>query len=81
MERSDWGRRKNIQTEKTETSYPMENFKGQVPFLLFFAYFSCDFFFFFFFGENKRGMTLEDIIIEDIQTMKNIRDWENSLEE
>lgn len=55
MERSDWGRRKKIQTEKTETSYPMENFKGQVPFLLFFAYFSCDFFFFFFFGESKRG--------------------------
>lgn len=45
-ERLGGGRTKKIQAEKNETAYPMENFKGQVPFLLSFAYFSCDFFFF-----------------------------------
>lgn len=50
------GEEKRFRQKKNETAYPMENFKGQVPFLCSFVYFSCDFFFFFFsFLESERA--------------------------
>lgn len=66
----------NSGRKKNETAYPMENFKGQAPFLCSFVYFSCGFFFPFW-----RVREQEKKVTENIQTMKNIRSWENSPEE
>lgn len=79
-------RRKKIQAEKIlRDCLSYENFKGQVPFLCSFVYFSCVVFFFLMFIWGLfpfwRVKEQERKVTENNQTMKNTRSWENSLEE